>query len=765
MISDLIQFKIKSLNIENVAHRLFIPLIILLLFYYPVIIPLPAAQLDPDWHMGISYALLNGMQFGKDIVYTYGPLGSIYNTGPIPDLHIFSKIYWAILCAGLIFFIHDTNDKKNYLVFIYILLAPLVYIKNLDAFIYASLLIFASRKSYPISHSILISILIAAFSLSKFTFFVAGIVLLIYITIELSNAKNRLIFIGTFIATLFFLLVASSQSIFNFISYVRGGLEISSGFSEAMSSYNSRLELLLAGLLIILYISIIFPPKESLKNLLDKGNIKFLVKLFLLWIAFKQGFTRHDGHALTFISYIFFAFTLEISTWDINKIKLKAKIVFIVLLIWIYLLANASTNHKFDSSLNGFITSIENNLSRLMTENSAEIIKNNYKNEIDKIRALSEIKINKNESADSGSIMITSLLANDMIWQPRPIIQSYSSYTPYLAKINQAAYSNSNRPDNIYIDLVSIDGHYPLQEDPLIWSELLKNYDLKSYANIIHFKKTESNISLIEKDLTVSLVDDYWKVEQKDYTYFTISISLKNSIFRSISALAFKSDPLFIEFSLANGSKRKFKFITSLKNTPFIASPLIGNTAELSLLNCLCSEMQDLKVKSFKIIDSNGFSQELNSPPVIKAYTLSKDKYNPPANLEDLSLLSNMQVLSGIDHIKEFKILNENKTSIINAHTPAAHTLNNKYQKKINLCYGVRDGAINQNDFDGIQFTVTDQTKNKVLINKILDPKISKESKYCSEIILPANTEIKFETSPIKTAAYDWAFWSISVIR
>ena len=35
----------------------------------------PTSGLDPSWRMVIGYALGHGMQWGTDLVFTYGPLG------------------------------------------------------------------------------------------------------------------------------------------------------------------------------------------------------------------------------------------------------------------------------------------------------------------------------------------------------------------------------------------------------------------------------------------------------------------------------------------------------------------------------------------------------------------------------------------------------------------------------------------------------------------------------------------------------------------
>src|ERR1019366_8042506 len=38
---------------------------------------MPGPGLDPSWRMALGYMFEHGMQFGRDVIFTYGPLGFI----------------------------------------------------------------------------------------------------------------------------------------------------------------------------------------------------------------------------------------------------------------------------------------------------------------------------------------------------------------------------------------------------------------------------------------------------------------------------------------------------------------------------------------------------------------------------------------------------------------------------------------------------------------------------------------------------------------
>ena len=57
---------------DRLGRGLFFLLMVVATFTYPVF---PLTELDSSWRQTLILALVEGWQFGKDIVFTYGPLG------------------------------------------------------------------------------------------------------------------------------------------------------------------------------------------------------------------------------------------------------------------------------------------------------------------------------------------------------------------------------------------------------------------------------------------------------------------------------------------------------------------------------------------------------------------------------------------------------------------------------------------------------------------------------------------------------------------
>src|SRR3990172_4967501 len=70
--------------LEKTKHRkylefILVPIIILTLGIWtmPGLLESPTFGLDPSWRIGLNMAMMKNFQFGRDIVFTSGPLGYI----------------------------------------------------------------------------------------------------------------------------------------------------------------------------------------------------------------------------------------------------------------------------------------------------------------------------------------------------------------------------------------------------------------------------------------------------------------------------------------------------------------------------------------------------------------------------------------------------------------------------------------------------------------------------------------------------------------
>lgn len=101
-----------------------------------------------------------------------------------------------------------------------------------------------------------------------------------------------------------------------------------------------------------------------------------------------------------------------------------------------------------------------------------------------------------NGSVDAYPWEISFIPANNLNWRPRPVFQSYFTYTPWLDSRNEAFFRSDRAPmfllwDTIYgANLESIDGRYLLNDEPLTIIQILSNYSVLDILwNAVVFKR------------------------------------------------------------------------------------------------------------------------------------------------------------------------------------------------------------------------------------------------------------------------------------
>jgi hypothetical protein len=67
----------------------------------------PAPGLDPSWNAGLAMAVHDGLHFGQDVVFTYGPLGFlqgqiVWFSGLAVLSFFYNSIVFVLFCVGLV---------------------------------------------------------------------------------------------------------------------------------------------------------------------------------------------------------------------------------------------------------------------------------------------------------------------------------------------------------------------------------------------------------------------------------------------------------------------------------------------------------------------------------------------------------------------------------------------------------------------------------------------------------------------------------------
>jgi len=622
--------KIRS---ENFIAEIFfatVMLVVLLGIYYPLTQIMPSYGLDAGWAYAMNEAIATKKRIGTEIIFTFGPYAHVYTQMYHPATEKMMLAGSAYLIATTFFLIsyNALNSKKIYFSVLFFVAS---FFANMDAVLFAIPLMFCIAIFYH--QKILagkniywrkISFFNIAFAATCLGFLplIKGSIL-IYVLMVLAVSVAILVFrksyliaaiVATFpIVSILFFWQLSGQRIEDIFHYATSLMPIIFGYSPAMGKVGSQIE---EAVYVLLVIGVCFSLAKETKALTSE-KLYLLISIFLYsFFCFKAGYTRHDGHgyiAMFALIFLFLALNPVIST---NHRKRKIGITITISVIFFFLMY---FKYGFNDSHFKKIMAEKNLISKatkgLPLSNKIKLIKENFSTE--EIFEISKtsfsfknfwpeklfkhqnnndlfLKSNKeiirqcgfnfyfNGSVDVFTVHQECALANNWIWNPRPIFQSYSAYSPALLKTNQSHFSSKGAPDNVIFQLHVIDGRLPSAEDGLSQFELIRGYKLvEETSDSLLLKKmpVRKNLTLEKKSYLPANFGQ--EISLPSFTgplFMTIDVS--PSLIDIIFGVLYKNNPLFLYLTLEDGERKRYRIVPNMTETPFIVSPNIDNLSD-----------------------------------------------------------------------------------------------------------------------------------------------------------------------------------------
>jgi hypothetical protein len=193
-------------------------------------------------------------------------------------------------------------------------------------------------------------------------------------------------------------------------------------------------------------------------------------------------------------------------------------------------------------------------------------------------------------TADIYPYDLTYVFAAGYAWQPRPVLQSYSVYTPYLSEANRQHLAGAHAPENIIFKVGSLDRRIPSIDDGASWPVLLARYHIGTRSNgYLFLKKNEGNAAEgISDDLVPAGEGVFALGEKKALPRSTgplfVRIDIAPTWLGKLAAILYKPAQLQLELALEDGTKRSYSAASGMMKSGFLISPLIENNDEFATL-------------------------------------------------------------------------------------------------------------------------------------------------------------------------------------
>ena len=559
-----------------------------LLAFAPFAPLLPGTELDDAWRLAMNQAVAQGLVFGRDIVFTFGPYAALYTQ------HYHPATYPAALLLGVLFGLAQGTlllsclrrrhngwlwtlagflllvDSRDALFFAYPLLLTLVTCMESASHGSDDRLRFVGQET---GHLLAIALL-GALPIIKGSFWPLAVMASLVGALLHGLKGERLraaLFVLLPLLTLLLLWGLAGQPLAALPDYFRTLSPIISGFAEAMSN---------RGLLwqVVVYLGlaagiILATLRSAGPALPQRLAITLAVGLFL-FIAFKAGFVRHDRVHVGAISTGTVLAILAIQAT--HSAKLPRSIVVTALLMCLFMHLR-----YIGPSLKGAPIASLQGISQGSFRGQQPI----YERRLKRLASQSPLP-RLPGSSDLYPFDLTDLIASGNHWAPRPVLQSYSAYTPLLARMNEAHLRGAAAPDNIFFRIESIDGRFPSLDDGLSWPTLLSHYQITgSDRQYLHLQRRTTPATTQKTVLTQQShrLGEWVSLPSAAQMLFA-EIELAPTLLGRLSMLLFKPGQLYLSVDLGHGEKRVYRFIPSMALTGFVLSPLVESTAEFAQL-------------------------------------------------------------------------------------------------------------------------------------------------------------------------------------
>lgn len=527
----------------------------------------PFPGLDPSWQIGLAKAHEQGLRWGKDIIFTYGPFSYLLTGSLVEKNFLAMQIARYILSFSWIFFalnfifslkgvfirllgalclvfvpsiVRGTSIDLSFLLLIQLVVLDLACLNrlevkdhpsNLKIYLYGVLGIISLliKFSFGFSSILCFSLVVLGASFNRLyshkdeipsiiqpltwllsgyffgllTFFsplvrfpgiaiilacLPGILAALFLKqskfqlpINPLKGNRALVLPGLALLSIGLLLLLNSS----LREFMVGSLQLSSGYSNAMSLIGNPTELKIG--LTLFFVLVALGLIAIIANPIANTGTA-LALMFLALVTLKQGFIRHDGHALLFAlaapSCLFTLGLLSLYQTSIVQPKLVLKCakgawLAAITASIVFLLGlgvdNSSISKYYELNIGQQVSEVldlkfalqkltyflqpETRQTQLLEQSKETLAPSLIKSK----RVLSKLK---DKTVEILPWEVSVIEANQLKWHPSPVFQPYAAYTPWLDRKNLNLYKQ-NPPERIIYNSVTIDGRHPYFEQPL----------------------------------------------------------------------------------------------------------------------------------------------------------------------------------------------------------------------------------------------------------------------------------------------------------
>ena len=376
--------------------------------------------------------------------------------------------------------------------------------------------------------------------------------------------------------------------------------------------------------------------KYGLFGLIPLGGFAFLV-----FVAFKHGYVRHDGHEVAATNLLLFAALLWLPVswcivWQTNR--WLTPVVLLPLVFAVPLASLSLTRY----AAGGLWPVLSQQFTPRNLFAPAQTLREDKQQALRSFEAYAAglrtafPNLHLHGTADVYPLSQTLGLPADFTCRSRPIFQSYSAYTPRLAEMNAAHLRKRKAADHIFFDVSTIDGRFTPQDDSLSWPELLTRYDVAGTAGpYIHLQKSPipRQYALTPIGKLVANFDETIKIPSISDGPIWVQIEIRRSLWGNILATLYRPPRVLLSVVTRGGKTPWGRLLPAEARAGFLLSPVIDNRQSFVALASTDwqRKLADLEVTSVRLGADGGkesASRYQTSPVRVRFYRLDFPRHD-----------------------------------------------------------------------------------------------------------------------------------------
>jgi hypothetical protein len=544
---------------------------------FPIVEP---PSLDASWARVLAYHLLHRSRAGVDYVYGYGPLGFFLTGVYVPALFV-PKLLWEavvklFLVAAICRLGLSLSIGARVVAFFYVFCMLSGAIDPEEQYM-LGLVAFGVLPRLPGRVGRFVELLglamVAVLGLVKGPFLFLGMAVWFAILIRTRERWWRGVILATYPVVYLLVWVLMGQSPGDLPAFFSGLFEFTRGFGDAMAvegdSYQLLVALVLLGILAATLASI---PRTRLFS--REGLSGLVVVATATFVVWKHGFARQDPpHVAKFFILMPLFPLIVLAMFDqVRRVNRRVALALGALLVPMIL-------PRFPVDVTP-----SNCLDRFMGNSAHLLYLDDYRKRLDIEHGVRQYQCRLprlsalvgNDPVDTLTFGQSWVLLNDWNYRPRPMFQSCTAYTPWLAERNAAFFRGPDAPRFLLWGFVAIDGRYPSLEDGPAALEIFRRYTpVAEEKGFLLLRRREdeptgpdSPVLVAEHELRIG---DSLSLTRYP-TPLVAEIDVSETFLDRVRSFLFRPPPCSLRVWFGE-KEETFKFVPAMGRTRFLLSP------------------------------------------------------------------------------------------------------------------------------------------------------------------------------------------------